>query len=172
MKKVIIVGTSGSGKSMLANQLSLLLKVTSYELDDYYWLPGWQANPFCLQLLLNQLKNQEAWIVNGNYTKLLGPLWRQADTIIWLDYSFTRCFLQGLKRSLKRIFYRIPCCNGNFETIQRTFFSKDSLLVWIASTYQRRKAAYHDQFAQSSSGNKYLRFQTPKQLKPWLHSLF
>lgn len=129
MQRILIVGTSGSGKTTLAKKLTQLLEIPAYDLDDYYWLPNWQPNPDYLEQQLNQIISHSNWIISGNYSKFKAILWEQADTIIWLDYSFGRCFFQGLRRSLQRILKKETCCNGNYETFRRTFLSTNSLLT-------------------------------------------
>jgi len=130
MQKIIIVGTSGCGKSTLALKLEQLLEIPQYDLDDYYWLPNWQPNPVYLKDLLDTILQQDSWIINGNYSKFQPLLWGNADTIIWLDFTLSRCFYQCLKRSLSRLISQTPCCNGNFETFLRTFFSK-KLFIYL-----------------------------------------
>ena len=41
-KKIILIGTSGSGKTTFGNNLSKILKIPCTDLDDLFWLPNWQ----------------------------------------------------------------------------------------------------------------------------------
>ena len=171
MQKILIVGTSGCGKSTLALKLEKLLNIQNFDLDDYYWLPNWQPNPEYLNHVMGEILERNSWIISGNYSKFQPQLLQKADTIIWLDYAFMRCMYQGLKRSLRRIFFKKPCCNGNFETFKRTFLSSNSLLVWIISTYKRRKNFYSLLFKNTNARQQFLRFKNPKELNKWVNQL-
>ncbi|EBR8158754.1 adenylate kinase, partial [Salmonella enterica subsp. enterica serovar Newport] len=41
MRRVLIVGCPGAGKSTLAKELANITKLPLIHLDRYYWLPGW-----------------------------------------------------------------------------------------------------------------------------------
>ncbi|WP_436796679.1 AAA family ATPase, partial [Escherichia coli] len=45
MGSVVVVGTSGAGKSTFSAALAARLGCTHVELDRLYWGPGWQAVP-------------------------------------------------------------------------------------------------------------------------------
>jgi adenylate kinase family enzyme len=170
MQRILIIGTSGSGKTTLAHILSRIKCIPSHDLDNYYWLPNWQhliIEDFKAQIDL--ITQQDTWIIAGNYPEVIDLLWQQADTIIWLDYSFLRCFLQCLRRSLKRIFNKTPCCNGNYESFALTFASKDSVLLWIIHSYRRYKHKYNARFKSPPFKEEIrLRFSNPITLAAWL----
>lgn len=169
MKRILIVGTSGCGKTTLAVNLSHILNIPNYDLDDYYWLKGWQIKDresFEAELL--EITNKDQWIISGNSSNHI--LWTRADTIIWLDYSLIRCLYQGLKRSFKRILKNIPCCAGNYETFSR-LFSKNSIIVWILKTHNKRKENYNKLFISGSQEREYLHFSNLKETSVWLEKL-
>jgi adenylate kinase family enzyme len=45
MRKVLVIGPGGAGKSTLANQLGELLNIEVLHLDKLYWHPGWIETP-------------------------------------------------------------------------------------------------------------------------------
>lgn len=170
MKKILIIGTSGSGKTTLASKLSQLLNIPAYELDNLYWLPNWKAIPINLfRKEVDKLSDRDKWIICGNYSSVRDILWGKADTFIWLDYPFYLSFYRALLRSLKRIFIRETCCNGNYETISRTFLSKNSILLWVAKSHWRHKKNYISAFLEKQYRQKSLiRITSPKQLSAWM----
>lgn len=72
MKKVIIIGCGGAGKTTLAKQLAARLNLPLYHLDAYFWQPGWQeadADEFMFKHY--ELISQDKWIIDGNYRRTL-----------------------------------------------------------------------------------------------------
>lgn len=143
MKKIAIIGVSCSGKSTFAQALSMHLKLNSIDLDDLFWNPGWV--PTETNLFLEKTKNilqTECWILVGNYHSIQKAILEEADTIIWLDYSRSIVWKRALLRTFKRIFLKEPCCNGNYESFKLSFFSKNSILLWVYQDYPRKKKRY------------------------------
>jgi adenylate kinase family enzyme len=91
MKRIIVVGTSGCGKTTLANNLSKALGIPCIDLDDHYWLPGWQKrNTEEFYTIIEELTKGKLWIISGNYSEVRHLTWARCDTVIWLDYSMLR----------------------------------------------------------------------------------
>jgi len=143
IKRIIVLGTSGSGKTSLAKELSSLSGYPSTDLDDLFWLPNWTPRGEEEVLgLIKEVAEQECWIISGNYTISNHLTWPKADILIWLDYPLPTLVWRALKRSFRRIVKREACCNGNYETIGK-LFSRNSILAWIFSSYYRRKKRFN-----------------------------
>ncbi|MEB6800585.1 P-loop NTPase family protein [Staphylococcus saprophyticus] len=83
MDKVMVVGSSGSGKSTFSRQLSKILKVPVYRLDMYFWKPNWQMMRYDEQIKIHkQLIQNNKWIIDGNDSSLFDEKINEADTII------------------------------------------------------------------------------------------
>ncbi|MGB8344932.1 MAG: hypothetical protein WCD86_08610 [Ktedonobacteraceae bacterium] len=97
--KIAIIGSPGAGKTTLALQLGKILETPAFHLERYFWLPGWKEKPGDVRIkILEELIQQEQWIIEGTYLRSSEPRLQAADTIIFLDISTWLC--------LKRIFYR------------------------------------------------------------------
>ena len=140
MKRIVVIGTSCSGKTTFGGTLSYLLKAPHIELDDLHWRPGWVEIPdkVMRELVLKEVE-QEKWVVVGNYRSVRDIIWPRADTLIWLNYPFRIVLYRALKRTVHRIFFKEVICNGNIETFKRSFFSRDSILLWVLQTYHQRR---------------------------------
>lgn len=42
MRKILIIGSAGAGKSVLSVRLAGLLQLPVLHLDALHWLPGWE----------------------------------------------------------------------------------------------------------------------------------
>lgn len=101
MKRIIVAGASGSGKTSLARTLSKKLSIPHVELDRLNWLPGWKMrDPQELKKLVAKEAAKPTWVVCGNYSALMPITWTRADTVIWLDYPLWLCLWRVTKRAI------------------------------------------------------------------------
>lgn len=169
MMKIYIVGTSGSGKSSLARGLSRKLSIPHTELDNLSFIPGWIERPrdqFKADVLA--IVQSPSWILCGNYSLVQQEIFEAADQIIWLNYPFPKVFWRVTRRTFRRLILREPCCNGNYESFWRQFFTKYSIFWWVIHTYSRRKREYM-QFSQNPTlGKKWITIHTEAELQDFL----
>lgn len=169
--KIVITGTSGCGKTTLGHKLAALIGKKCIDLDDLYWLPNWTPRPDEEFLnLIQQEMSADGWIICGNYSRARQQIWEQADMVIWPDLPLFTCLWRALKRSFRRWIKQEPCCNGNHETLRR-IFGRDSILLWIWSTYPRRKCAYAKLFSNHCHRHRLIRLRNDKEVYDFMEKL-
>lgn len=173
MKRVVIVGTTGCGKSTLAGQLATLLKVPHVDLDALHWEPGWQEAPIDIfrERICNALA-ADGWVVGGNYGKARDLIWPRADTLVWLDYPLWLSLWRLFWRTVRRIITQEDLWGtGNRETWRIQFFSRDSLFVWAIQSHPRHRHTYPQLLAQPEYTHlRVFRFRWPSQTRQWLEN--
>jgi adenylate kinase family enzyme len=109
MRRVVILGRGGAGKSVLARRLSELTGLPSIELDGLFWQPGPAPTPAEVWVARHrELVAGERWIIDGDlgpYDAGLSSRLAAADTIIVLDFGFARCAWRTLRRGRERAEY-------------------------------------------------------------------
>jgi len=165
LERVSVVGTSCSGKTTFAGNLAQILRVKHVELDAMYWLPDWVERPHDEFLsLVEKAAADDAWVFDGNYTRTRETVWRRATAIVWLNYSFSRTFYQALNRTTRRIATGERVCAGNSETFRQAFMSRDSILLWVLTSYYDKRRRYSKLLGEDKTGgNKIFILQNPKQ---------
>ena len=173
MRRVVVIGTSCSGKTVLANSISRRLGLPHVEIDSFVWQPNW-ALPSA-QELLETVKMKiapEAWVIDGVFPEHRDMVWARADTLIWLNYPMTLVFTRALRRTLKRLITRERLGDHNVETWRRTFFSSRSQLLWVIHSWRKRRRDYPKILRRPE--NRHLRiiqFTHPRQAQAWLDAL-
>lgn len=175
MKKINIIGTSDSGKSTFAKKLSLKLNIEYTEMDSLYWDDNWTPHnkEYFLQKI-EEITNKNQWILDGNYRKTIPIKWQKADTIIWLDYSFCRTFFQVFKRAILRIIDKKPLweTSNNKESFKQTFMSKDSILLWMISSYPKTKKRYKLMLKEEKYSHiNIIHLKSPKECEEFLKNI-
>ena len=94
VRRVVVVGAGGAGKSVFATRLGEATGLPVVELDKIFWRPGllpisqdeWAA-------MQELLMAQPDWILDGDLGPydFIEPRLRAADTIVVLDFSRWRC---------------------------------------------------------------------------------
>jgi len=139
-KRIWIVGPCGSGKSTLADRLGSRLGLRVTHIDEIHWKPGWiESDPDDEAARLAEIVAEDAWIIDGNYSRLRTLHHDRIQLAIWLDFPLSITFPRLLKRTFMRAITREVVCNGNCENPLVTMFSKDSILWWGLSTHNRRR---------------------------------
>jgi len=172
MARIIIVGTSGSGKSVLGEQSAQRLGVPFLELDAYFWQPGWvQASTAVFRQKVADAIAAEAWTAGGNYSVARDLIWARADTLVWLDYPLPLTLWRLLRRTVRRIITQEDLWQtGNHETWQNQFMSRESLFVWAITSHKRQTQQYPELIKQYGHLNVY-HFYKPSEAENWLNSL-
>jgi adenylate kinase family enzyme len=102
MKKVLVIGSGGSGKTTFAKQLAAKTGLPAMHLDQLFWHPGWVKTPDeDWDRLIAEFCARDAWIMDGNYGRTLAPRLAAADTIIFLDLPRLVCTWRIVKRQLR-----------------------------------------------------------------------
>ncbi|HEY9151785.1 MAG TPA: hypothetical protein VIN60_02785 [Anaerolineales bacterium] len=174
-KRIVIVGTTSSGKSTLAKRSAEQFALDFIELDALHWEPNWHEAPDdVFRVRADEATRAERWVVAGNYHQVRDIVWSRAEAVIWLDYSFPRVFWQLTVRTFRRGILQEELWNGNREKLWWHFklWSDESLYRWLFKTYWKRKREYPMLFAQSENAHlKIVRMKSPKETEEWLRSV-
>ena len=128
MKKVLVIGSSGAGKTHFSTRLSTALGVELIHIDNIYWGPGWtEPAEDEWRTRLASFLARESWIIDGNYTGTLDMRLAACDTVIFLDIRRTLCVWRVIRRTLKFYRRRRPdMADGCFERFDWPFL----LFIW------------------------------------------
>ena len=97
MKKVIVIGCPGSGKSTVSRALHNKTGIPLYHLDMMYWNTDKTTVEMSVFLeRLSTVLEKDEWIIDGNYGSTVELRMVACDTVIFLDYPLDVC-LGGIK---------------------------------------------------------------------------
>ena len=86
MRKVLVIGSGGAGKSTFASKLSKRTGLPLIHLDSLYWRPGWiETSTAEWDQTIEHLLGRDTWIMDGNYGRTLERRLAACDTVIFLD---------------------------------------------------------------------------------------
>jgi adenylate kinase family enzyme len=172
MKRISIIGTTGSGKTTLAAELARILGSVHIELDAFNWQPGWTAVPTDVfrRDVLTALEAPE-WVTEGNYHSVRDLVWERADCIVWLNYRLSLILRRLIRRTATRVVTAEECCNGNRESL-RMAFSRDSIILWALKTHGPRRRKYPALLRRcAEQGKNVVIHRSPQETRRWLEEL-
>lgn len=100
MKKVIVIGSPGAGKSTFARRLRDKTGLPLYYLDMIWHLPDrTNISKTEFDVKLAEILESDSWIIDGNYDRTLEMRMKACDTVFLLDYPLDVC-LSGAKERI------------------------------------------------------------------------
>ena len=97
MKKVIVIGCPGSGKSTFARALKEKTDLPLYYLDMLYWnADKTTVSKDVFRERLNNVLSEDEWIIDGNYGSTMEMRMSVCDTVFFLDFDAEVC-ISGIK---------------------------------------------------------------------------
>jgi len=171
--RIVVVGTTGCGKTTVARQLAQLFGIPHVELDALNWEPNWTTAPTDLfrQRVEGSLKG-DGWVVDGNYSAVRDIVWPRATTLVWLDYHLWVIMWRLVSRTFRRTVTREELWNDNRERFLDQFLSRDSLFLWALRTYRMRRRTYPLLLSRPEYAHlRVVHLRSPGETREWLSRL-
>ena len=173
--RLVVIGSTSSGKSTLAERIATRFDLNFIELDALHWEPNWQEAPLdVFRERVRAATQAERWIVAGNYSVVRDLVWTRAEAVIWLDYPFLLVLNQLTRRTFNRWWTQELLWGKNREPFWVHFklWSQDSLFHWLFKTYWRRKRETPQLLSLPEHRHlKLIHFKNPREVEAWLERL-
>ena len=99
MKRIMVIGCSGSGKSTFSRKLHEVTQLPVVHLDQKYWKPNWvESTDEEWRKTISEIVKEDEWIMDGNYSGTWDLRIPRADTIIFIDKPTYVCLYRTTKR--------------------------------------------------------------------------
>ena len=156
--RVVVIGSSGSGKSTFGRRLSGACDLVHVELDALNWGPGWQSrveeDPEAFGRLVDSAIAGDRWVTDGNYRLAMTRILPRATHLVWLDYPRSVVMRRVIWRSLVRAIGKRELWpgTGNREAFSR-WLDREHPIRWAWDTFNRRRTQYDALFAEPRFAN-------------------
>ena len=173
-RRVVVYGTTGSGKTTVAARIARCLGVPHIELDAIFWLPDWTKQPLddFIDEVTSLLKShQNGWVCDGNYSRVRDIILPQADTVVWLRLPFRVIFWRLLKRTVSRAWTGETLWGTNRESLWQAFFSRDSLLLYAITSRHRHRKGIRQSLNEIPHQAKVYELRTTREVETFIASL-
>ena len=173
-RRVVVVGTTGSGKTTFAKELAAALGLRHIELDALYHGPNWTpAEPDVFRERIAVATAGDGWVTDGNYRTYTNDItWERADTLVWLDYPIAIVLSRLFRRVMRRGLRQEELWNGNRESLRAHFLTRESLFLWALKTHWRHREEWPKVLAEPRFAHlRVVRVRSPRRLRAVLRRL-
>jgi adenylate kinase family enzyme len=164
MKKILVIGSGGSGKSTLSRRLGEKLCLEVFHLDKFYWREGWvKPGDVEWRRTVDELLAREQWIIDGNFSGTLKRRVESCDTIVFLDLSKIVCLWRIIRRRLSyRHQARPDMAEGCNERLNLEFVS------WVLNYSRRTRPKVLELIKINAASKKIVWLKSPRQVEAFL----
>ncbi len=166
VKKISIIGGSGTGKTTLANNLGKELEISVYHIDGMHHLENWEIrHQEERDRMILEKVSKDSWIIDGTYRSTLKQRLEKAELVIYLDYSSLAQVKGALSRFIKNHGKEKPEIPGCKERMTLDF------LLWVWNWRKNKRNEIIKRIEEIDS-NKVLIFKNRRQLNKWYNDEF
>ena len=166
MKRVLIIGNAGAGKTTFARQLAEKLQLPLVHLDKLYWCGNWEhvSRPEFDTLLQAELEKPQ-WIIDGNFNRTLPHRLQYCDTVFYFDLPAITCLAGITKRILSNYGKSRSDMGGNcaeyFDAQKRSLYRN------VLTFNRQHRADYYALLSAATDVNVII-FKSRRQAKAFL----
>ncbi len=169
MKRILVIGNAGSGKTTFALKLAQKTGIPLVHLDKIYWSGDWEhiaKNEFD-NILQEELEKAE-WIIDGNFNRTLPHRLKYCDTVFYFDVPIITCIWGVTKRILKSYGKTRNDMGGNCPE----YFDKQKLTLYRnVIQFKKQHSKEYNHMLNSIKGIEIIRFKNRHQAKLFLKSV-
>lgn len=161
MKKVIIIGCCGSGKSTFARKLHACTGIPLFHLDQLNW--NTDKTTVEKEVFLKRVQNviqKDSWIIDGNYGSSIEMRMQACDTVFFLDYPVDVC-IQGIHERVGKVRTDMPWVEDEV----------DEDLIEFVKNYEREDRPEVLELLAKYSDKNIIIFRSRKDAKTYLELL-
>ena len=105
--RIFVYGVTGSGKSVLAEQIGTILNLPWYSVDDLSREPGWVQVPVEKQRIrISAICVRECWVLDSAYEKWLDIPLSRVELIVGLDHPRWLSLARLIRRTIQSVLRR------------------------------------------------------------------
>lgn len=165
-RRILVLGTSGSGKTTVGLAAAERLGVRFVELDSIRHQAGWVELPDeKFRDVVGNITAEDSWVIDGNYRVVRDLTTSRATQIVWVNPPLHAVMAQVVRRSLSRAVFRTELWNGNREP-WHFMFRGDHPIRWAWTTYDRRQREYVQ-----AMDARWIRLRSRHDVQRWLNGL-
>lgn len=167
MKKILLVGSGGAGKSTLARRLGEALGIEVIHLDKLHWLPNWTSPPKDeWREVVRALIAKGEWIIDGNFNSTMEMRMAACDAVIYLDFPRHVCLYRALKRILR--YYNKTRPDMGAGCRERLDFE---FLRWVWKFPETDKPKIEERLKKLGGDKTVIRLRSPREVENFLKDL-
>ncbi len=168
MRRVLVAGSSGAGKTTLAVQLAARIGVPHVELDALWHGPGWVPRAE-FESDVEAMLATGRWVTEYQYRPVKARLLEQAQVVVWLDHPFLLVAARLFRRSLVRAVTRRAYWNGNQESFATWVRASHPLRIVLSREFWAKRRRTEAEFAEAEArGVVIIRLRGARVADRWL----
>ncbi len=164
VRRVLLIGSGGAGKSTLATELGAAWHLPVVHLDAHYWSAGWvPLDDAQWRARVAALVAEGAWIMDGNYGGTMPERLAACDMVVFLDLPRLTCVGRVLRRAWRyRDRSRPDMPEGCPEQVTFEF------LWWIWTYPSRRRPGILQRLSQLPATTQVVHLRSPREVDAFI----